>query len=173
MKYCILIWLCLTQSMVCSARNALAHGAEIFDAYCRGCHALQYARPPLTVSLPSQDATKWFGKPPPDLSLIVTVRGTSWLHDYLTGFYEDSHQRYGENNRLLPNLNMPNPFSMMSLEQKKVLIQDVVFFLSFVADPTIKTRQWTGCWILLWLCCLNVVLYYLYRLIQKKINTKK
>lgn len=162
MKYALWFLLCLHHAMACSA--ALTREAEVFRAYCGGCHTLQYASPPHRVSMPNKDAEAWFGKVPPDLSMMVTIRGEAWLHDYLTGFYEDAHQMYGENNRLLPYLNMPNPFPMASSEKRELLIQDVVQFLSSVADPKAKERERVGYWILLWLFCLSIVLYGLYRL---------
>lgn len=173
MKYCVLILFFLHSSMVCFASGQGARGTEVFHAYCSGCHSAQYARPSIKSSLSSEDAVLWFGKMPPDLSLIVGVRGEAWLHDYLLGFYADLRQSYGENNRLLPHLKMPNPFPLLSSTQKEALVEDLVAFLSEVAFPHAKQRHQAGFWILLWLFCFNIALYYLYLLIQKKINTKK
>lgn len=173
MKYYFFLFLCLFLSPAWSFEKALIRGAAVYRAYCAGCHTLHYASPAIETSLPRQDALKWFGKVPPDLSFVMTYRGGAWIHDYLVGFYPDSAQSYGENNHLLPHLKMPNPFSMLSLTEKEELIEDLCAFLAFVADPSKETRREIGVWILSWLFCLNIVLYCLYRLIQKKINTKK
>jgi ubiquinol-cytochrome c reductase cytochrome c1 subunit len=159
--------------MLYAADTSIVRGAAVFDRYCRGCHALQYAQPAYKTNLPDEDALRWFGRVPPDLSLIMTVRGQTWLHDYLTGFYLDEKQIYGENNAVLPHVNMPNPFSLLSSAEKEKLIEDLLCFLSNVAEPDLKSHRQVGYWILLWLFCLNIILYYLYLLIQKKINTKK
>src|SRR5215470_18374369 len=75
---------------------SLQRGARNFLGYCSGCHSLKYVRysrvaedleiPPeqlekmllpgdkpadyIISSMPAADATVWFGKPPPDLSLM-------------------------------------------------------------------------------------------------------
>ncbi len=173
MKHYLFLCLCLIHSLAWSFDSGWKRGEEVYTVYCAGCHRLQYALPPVHVSLPSQDAVQWFGKMPPDLSLVMTYRGRSWVDAYLRGFYPDPEAIYGENNLLLPHLKMPNPFSMLSAEQKSRVIDDLCAYLSFVADPSSQTRREIGFWLLSWLFCLNIVLYCLYRLIQKKINTKK
>src|SRR5690606_5264279 len=81
---------------------SLQRGARNFMSYCVGCHSLKYVRysrmaedlkipteqleklllPPgaettdyITTSMPAADAEAWFGKAPPDLSLIARARG--------------------------------------------------------------------------------------------------
>jgi ubiquinol-cytochrome c reductase cytochrome c1 subunit len=61
------------------------------------------------VSLHADDAGKWFGKMPPDLSLIARVRGSDWIYTYLKSFYLDESRPLGWNNKLFPNASMPNP----------------------------------------------------------------
>lgn len=148
MRYFLLALFCLYQATACAESSAFDRGAQVFQSYCSGCHALKYAKSPIKVSLSEEDALQWFGKAPPDLSLIVTIRGKEWLHDYLISFYKDEQQSYGENNTLLPRLNMPNPFSMLSLAQKEVLIRDLMVFLSETSSPNVVSHQWIGCWIL-------------------------
>lgn len=51
---------------------------------------------------------KWFGVPPPDLSLEARVRGADWIYTYLTSFYHDESKTWGTNNLLYPDVAMPN-----------------------------------------------------------------
>jgi ubiquinol-cytochrome c reductase cytochrome c1 subunit len=117
-------------------RASLQRGAQLYMNYCSGCHALKYLRysrmaadlglseeevmnnlnftgtpigEQIPVSMPKAQAEKWFGKMPPDLSLIARVRGTDWVYTYLKSFYLDPSRPLGWNNRLFPNASMPNP----------------------------------------------------------------
>jgi len=83
-------------------RASLQRGARNFMNYCIGCHSLKFERyqrmaddlkiptsvlqanliPPgsnnldyITTSMPAADAQAWFGKVPPDLSLIARSKG--------------------------------------------------------------------------------------------------
>lgn len=63
---------------------------------------------PVKISMPAVDAREWFGKVPPDLSLVARVRGTDWLYTYLKSFYQDNSKPFGANNWLFPDVAMPN-----------------------------------------------------------------
>ncbi len=41
---------------------------------------------PIQTSIPPKEAAKWFGIPPPDLTLVSRVRGVDWLYTYLKSF---------------------------------------------------------------------------------------
>ena len=114
---------------------SLQRGARDFVSYCLGCHSLEYERwsrlahdlqipkallvkeliPPgekptdyiLSPMIPA-DAEKWFGKAPPDLSLIARSRGTDYLYQYLKTFYVDSDRATGANNLAFPQSAMPD-----------------------------------------------------------------
>ena len=117
-------------------RASLQRGAALYMNYCSGCHSLKYLRysrmaedlgltedevmknlnftgakygEQVQVSLSEDDAKKWFGKMPPDLSLIGRVRGSDWIYTYLKSFYLDESRPLGWNNKLFPNASMPNP----------------------------------------------------------------
>jgi ubiquinol-cytochrome c reductase cytochrome c1 subunit len=117
-------------------RASLQRGAALYMNYCSGCHSLKYLRysrmaedlgltedevmknlnftgakygEQVLVSLSEADANKWFGKMPPDLSLISRVRGSDWIYTYLKSFYLDESRPLGWNNKLFPNASMPNP----------------------------------------------------------------
>lgn len=63
---------------------------------------------PIQVAMPKKDGQKWFGVSPPDLSLIVRIRGKDWIYTYLKSFYADPHKPWGVNNVLFPDVAMPN-----------------------------------------------------------------
>lgn len=119
-------------------RASLQRGARNFVNYCQGCHSLKYIRyqrlgtdlriPPAVLSsnlvppgasaldyiatpMPSSDAVNWFGKVPPDLSLIVRYRGADYVYRYLKTFYADPNSPNGSNNLQLPNAAMPDVLS--------------------------------------------------------------
>src|SRR5690625_4349175 len=114
---------------------SLQRGAKLFMNYCAGCHSLHFMRysrmardlgltqqevmqnlnftgakfhDPVVSAMPVDGATQWFGKAPPDLSLIVGVRGSDWVYTYLNSFYLDPSRPVGWNNTLLENAAMPN-----------------------------------------------------------------
>lgn len=117
-------------------RASLQRGAKYYMSYCAGCHSLQYLRysrmqqdlglteaevqsqlnltgakigDPVGVAMAPADSAKWFGKTPPDLSLIARVRGNDWIYTYLKSFYLDETRPLGWNNHLFANASMPNP----------------------------------------------------------------
>jgi ubiquinol-cytochrome c reductase cytochrome c1 subunit len=117
---------------------SLQRGARDFMAYCRGCHSLRYMRysrlaqdleiePELEqkylmpasakpadyimTPLPRADAEAWFGKVPPDLSLIARSRGADYLYQLFTTFYVDPSRPTGANNLRLDSIAMPDVLS--------------------------------------------------------------
>lgn len=117
---------------------SLQRGARDFLNYCNGCHSLKYMRysrigqdlqiPPdllqkylvpttrkatdyVETPMPEQDAVTWFGKQPPDLSLMARERGTDYLYRFLTTFYVDPSRPTGANNLQLPTTAMPDILS--------------------------------------------------------------
>jgi ubiquinol-cytochrome c reductase cytochrome c1 subunit len=115
-------------------KASLQRGARNFANYCLGCHSLKYERwsrlakdleipedllqkdimPPgekpaqyILTSMPAADAEAWFGKTPPDLSLIARARGRDYLYQFLTTFYLDPSRTTGANNLRLPSTAMP------------------------------------------------------------------
>ncbi|SEI64521.1 ubiquinol-cytochrome c reductase cytochrome c1 subunit [Pseudomonas linyingensis] len=127
-------------------KAALQDGARTFANYCMGCHGAQfqrYERVAKDLGIPEQlmlenlvftgakigehmktgmqasDAKVWFGAAPPDLTLVARVRGEDWLYTYLRTFYEDPARPYGVNNKVFPNVGMPNVLS--SLQGRQVI----------------------------------------------------
>ncbi len=112
---------------------SLQRGAKWYANYCQGCHAIGYMRynrmaddldlseemamenlvfsdakfgDTMDISMAEDQSINWFGKAPPDLSLVGRSRGPDWLYSYLLGFYQD--ESGGWNNTLLPNAAMPH-----------------------------------------------------------------
>ena len=112
---------------------SLQRGAKWYVNYCMGCHSLDYMRynrmaedleltedmvmtnmvfsnakfaDTMGIAMHPEQAKSWFGKAPPDLSLIGRSRGADWLYSYLLGFYQDENGQW--NNTLLPNASMPH-----------------------------------------------------------------
>lgn len=126
---------------------SLQRGARNFVAYCLGCHSMKYERwtrvakdleipekeleqylvPPgdkpadyILSTMPEQDAENWFGKAPPDLSLMARLRGSNYLYQYLETFYVDPARQMGTNNLALPSVAMPDVLSSLSGLKKPV-----------------------------------------------------
>ncbi|MCL9781487.1 cytochrome c1 [Vibrio sp. S4M6] len=119
-----------------SDKASLQNGAKLFMNYCFGCHATQYQRYErvandlgipldlmkenlvfnpeskigslMTSAIPEKSAAKWFGAPPPDLTLVARVRGVDWLYTYLRSFYADPSRPFGVNNIVFPSVGMPH-----------------------------------------------------------------
>jgi ubiquinol-cytochrome c reductase cytochrome c1 subunit len=113
------------------------------------------------IALDPSDAHQWFGKMPPDLSLIARQRGRKWLADYLHGFYADESQRFGTNNHVLIRTNMPNILETLQTElnpeEFTQIITDITDFLEYAAEPAVLVRTTLGVYVvgfLLVLCFL-------------------
>jgi len=127
-------------------KAALQDGARTFANYCMGCHSAKFQRyervandlgipeelmlenlvftgakigDHMKIGMTEADAKVWFGAAPPDLTLVARVRGTDWLYSYLRSFYEDPSRPWGVNNRVFPNVGMPNV--MTDLQGRQVL----------------------------------------------------
>ena len=117
---------------------SVQRGARNFVSYCLGCHSLKYERwsrlaqdlaipprllqqdllPPgdkpaqyMLTSMPAADAQDWFGKTPPDLTLMARARGQDYLYQFLRTFYVDPASQTGTNNLRLPATAMPHVLS--------------------------------------------------------------
>jgi ubiquinol-cytochrome c reductase cytochrome c1 subunit len=117
---------------------SLQRGARNFMGYCAGCHSLKYMRYArfgadlkisddqlekslvapgdkktdyVVAALTPADGEAWFGKAPPDLSLMARARGTEYLYQYLKTYYADPKRPTGVNNLALPNTAMPHVLS--------------------------------------------------------------
>lgn len=64
-------------------------------------------------SLQEKEASQWFGKLPPDLTLSVRARNINWVYNYLFSFYLDNTRPFGVNNSFIKNTAMPDPLAML------------------------------------------------------------
>jgi ubiquinol-cytochrome c reductase cytochrome c1 subunit len=129
-----------------SNTESLQRGARNFMNYCSGCHSLKYLRynrlaedlkipeselagnlmfttdksfETINSAMP-KDSEGWFGKQPPDLSLMARARGTDYLYSYLKGYYVDKTRPWGVNNLYLPSTAMPHVLQSLQGLQKPV-----------------------------------------------------
>ncbi|MCW8964162.1 MAG: cytochrome c1 [Gammaproteobacteria bacterium] len=116
-------------------KAAIQRGARVFVNYCLTCHSAEYMRykrvaddlgiseeimkknlmnpadkfhDGMTVAIEEDDAKRWFGVPPPDLSVISRARGRDWLYNYFMTFYKDESSPIGVNNATFKDVAMPN-----------------------------------------------------------------
>jgi ubiquinol-cytochrome c reductase cytochrome c1 subunit len=118
-------------------KASLQRGAALYMNYCSGCHSLNYQRysrtaedlglteeqmtqnlifadakigETMSTGMNPEDAQKWLGKAPPDLSVEARTKeeGGDWIYNYLKSFYVDESRPTGWNNTVFPGASMPN-----------------------------------------------------------------
>jgi ubiquinol-cytochrome c reductase cytochrome c1 subunit len=116
-------------------KASLQAGASNFVNYCLGCHSAKYVRynrmaadiglteeqlienlmftgerphDTMRIGINPEDAKRWFGVVPPDLSLINRSRGADYVYTFLRSFYADPAKATGVNNLVLPGTAMPH-----------------------------------------------------------------
>ena len=126
---------------------SLQRGARNFVNYCMGCHSARYVRynrlgadlglseaqviqslmftgerpsDTMKIAMRSDDAKRWFGTTPPDLSLIARARGADYLYSFLKSFYLDPSRPNGVNNLVMPSTAMPHVLWELQGYQKAV-----------------------------------------------------
>ncbi|MEK6807140.1 MAG: cytochrome c1 [Pseudomonadota bacterium] len=206
---------------------SLQRGARNYMAYCAGCHSLKHLRynrmgrdlgipedllkahlmftsdkvgDPILSSMSPADAEKWFGRAPPDLSLVSRARGESWVYSYLLTFYADPSKVNGVNNLMLPGLSMPHVLDSlqgtqvllkeegdshgghgkpkfelvkkgsMTPEQYKDFVGDLTNFLAYAAEPGRSARVALGLKVMLYLFVLLVLTYLLKKEFWKDVH---
>jgi ubiquinol-cytochrome c reductase cytochrome c1 subunit len=128
----------------------------------------------MMIAMPVEDAQNWFGKPPPDLSLVARSRGANWLYTYLRSFYPDAKKPWGVNNYVFPDVGMPNVLS--SLEKKlsqpefDAAVRDLVNFLVLMGEPKQRERERLGVWVLIFLGVFMVFCWLLKREYWKDVH---
>lgn len=128
-------------------KTSLQNGATLFMNYCLSCHSAAYSRynrvaedleipaellkenlmfttekeGDLMIStMPVEDAKRWFGVAPPDLTLVSRVRKPNWIYTYLRAFYLDESSPSGWNNSLFENVAMPHALYELQGVQRMV-----------------------------------------------------
>jgi ubiquinol-cytochrome c reductase cytochrome c1 subunit len=143
----------------------------------------------MLTGMNSEDARVWFGMPPPDLSLIARAKGADWLYSYLHAFYVDAKKPYGVNNLVSPDVAMPDVLAGLSgireltknnvktdsvKQQLRVVkagsmnsskfdktVTDLVAFLTYASEPSKRSRESMGIYIILYLIFFTVIAYWL------------
>jgi ubiquinol-cytochrome c reductase cytochrome c1 subunit len=187
---------------------ALQRGARLFVNYCVSCHSADFMRykrlaedlglseemvmrnlvfrdakigETMSIAMRPADGERWFGKAPPDLSLIGRSRGADWLYAYMRSFYQD--ESGGWNNSILPNASMPHVMWQLQGIQKPVwktethgamevevvdhfelavpgqlspkeyddAARDLATFLEYLGEPAAMKRKSIGIWVMVYL----------------------
>ena len=208
-------------------KASLQRGARYFVNYCLSCHGAKYMRynrmgedlnisegmivgnllfagdktgETMTVALTPEQGKKWFGKAPPDLSVIARSKGPDWIFTFLLSFYEDKDpsRPFGVNNTVLPGTAMPAVLS--NLQGVQVLVEsdsedrghlptfelrkegtlnpakyrkavrDLVNFLDYMGEPAQLIRSRMGVWVLLFIAFFTWLARALYKEYWKDIH---
>jgi ubiquinol-cytochrome c reductase cytochrome c1 subunit len=186
---------------------SLQRGAKTFVNYCLSCHEASYMRynrmaqdiglsddqviknlmfasdkigETMTIAMRAEDAKKWFGVIPPDLSVISRAKGTDWLYTYLRTFYLDQGKPTGTNNLAFKDVGMPHVLwqqqgylaqneethdlisatdGTQSQNEYNAMAKDLTNFLAYIGEPSKLQRLALGKWVLLYLVLLFLVAY--------------
>ena len=116
------------------------------------------------IAMSPWEGKQWFGRPPPDLSLISHQRGAAWINAYLLGFYPDPNQRFGVNNHRFPHSMMPHVLESLQTDLPaadfEAVVADIVSFLEYAAEPSILERTRMG-WFVIGFLVIMCALYWL------------
>ena len=201
-----------------SDKASLQRGAKTFVNYCLSCHQAAFMRynrmakdldltdeqvkenlmfasekigDTMTVAMQPEDAAKWFGVAPPDLSVISRSRGTAWLNTYLRTFYLDESKAVGTNNLVFKGTSMPHVLwrqqgylnhdeetgqltplkdGSLSSYDYDVMVADLVNFLAYIGEPSKIQRLELGKWVLLYLFLFFLVAYPMKKAFWKDIH---
>ena len=180
---------------------SLQRGASNFFNYCAGCHSLKFIRynqiaedlgldeseliqnlifteakpeDPVTTNMLPADSNRWFGKTPPDLSLITRSRGEDQVYNFLRMFYGDLNSPTGTDNKILPGTSMPNVLWLVQEQSNEKEFDqftlDIVNFLDYVGEPIQSERKRVGIWVMLFLLVFLIFSYGLYKDIWKEVH---
>ncbi|WP_299492143.1 cytochrome c1 [uncultured Shewanella sp.] len=188
-------------------KESLQRGLNLFQNNCSGCHSTQYQRYERVATdldipldemsqqylyndtkigalmenaITDDDAAKWFGAVPPDLTLVGRVRGEDWIYTYLKSFYKDESRPFGVNNTVFPSVGMPHVLQTLqgvpvlqedgsivstggelSAEEYDQVVRDITGFLVYSGDPVKLERESLGWWVLGFLFIFFIVSYLL------------
>jgi len=207
--------------------SSLQRGARNFVNYCLGCHSAEYVRynrlaedlqltenqlldnlmftgerpfDTMSIAMNPDDAARWFGTAPPDLSLIARSRGTDYLYTFLRSFHADEASATGVNNTVLEGTAMPHVLvelqgiqelvveedpehpgeehstlelaqsGSMSEEEYDRFVRDIVNFLDYIGEPMQRERQALGIRVIAFLLVLLLIAGMLKKEIWKDVE---
>ncbi|AFI83476.1 cytochrome c1 [Methylophaga nitratireducenticrescens] len=183
---------------------SLQRGAHTFVNYCLSCHGaslMRYNRmakdlgltddqvadnlmfttdkigDTMKIAMRPEDAKRWFGVMPADLSVIARARGTDWLYTYLRTFYLDDSHPMGTNNLAFKDVGMPHILweqqgyqtideqghltvaqeGELTPREYDMMARDLVNFLAYISEPSKLQRLALGKWVLLYLAIFFVI----------------
>lgn len=195
-------------------RATIRRGAELFAQHCFACHSvsrIRYERLETDLGLPAatlehdimlpgdarihqgmvsamrpQDAAKWFGVAPPDLTLEARYRGVDWINTYLRSFYRDPTRPTGFNNHVFKNVAMPDVLEPLQgilaadgsvIEKGSVPpqefdrdVDDITAWLQYTSDPSKLARQALGPWVILFLVVFTLLAYALKHVVWRRVH---
>lgn len=194
--------------------------------YCAGCHSAKYVRfntlardlelsedqlyenlmfnaektfETIQANMRQDDAARWFGQPPPDMSLMSRARGADYIFNFLKGFYLDPDSPTGVDNRVLAGTSMPHVLwelqgfqsavfttdengvehfesfetatnGSMSAEEFDEFVRETTNFLAYVSEPVRSTRRVLGVWVLMFLIVFWIIASMLKKQIWKDVT---
>ena len=181
--------------------KSLQRGARNFFNYCAGCHSLKYVRynqmakdigiseeqlnsyliftdsapqDVISVNMLEEDGNRWFGKAPPDLSMITRVNSNTHIYNFLRSFYPEKGSPTGTNNRVKDGTSMPNVLSVLQDEMNKKefdsFVLDIVNFLDYAGEPIKAKRKSLGIWVMCFLFVFLIFSFALYKDIWKEVK---
>lgn len=196
-------------------KASMQRGAALFMNYCSGCHSLGFQRysrmaqdldlseeqvmanlvftdakfgETITSSMTVEEGEKWFGKAPPDLSLVARNKlgGPDWTYTFLKSFYLDESRPSGWNNTVLAGASMPHVLWELQGLQRPILaadghvdrlelvspgrqnpaeydrtVRDLTNFLAYVGEPSAAKRRSLGVWVILFLTVFTLLAWLL------------
>ena len=182
-------------------RKSLQQGAATFASYCLSCHGIKYMRynrmaddlgisedvlrenflvgsqkpsDQMDVNMSEEDAKRWFGTAPPDLSLIARSRSPEWVYTFLRDFHADDSSVTGWNNDLFADVAMPHVLykqqQNLQPEDYDSLVRDIVNFLVYVGEPVKLIRYNIGIFVLLFTGLFTFLAYLLKKEYWKDIH---
>jgi ubiquinol-cytochrome c reductase cytochrome c1 subunit len=205
---------------------SLQRGAKYFVNYCLGCHSAKYVRynrlaedlqlsedqlienlmftgeqpfDTMSIAMRPEDAVRWFGVVPPDLSLIARSRGPDYLYTFLRSFYVDESRPTGVENVVLPGTAMPHVLwelqglqtavvehdesglehlagfeilqpGTLSPDEYDGVVRDIVNFLVYIGEPMQLERRKLGVRVIAFLLVLLLISYLLKKEIWRDVE---
>jgi ubiquinol-cytochrome c reductase cytochrome c1 subunit len=205
---------------------SLQRGAKYFVNYCLGCHSAKYVRynrlgqdlqltdqqlidnlmftgerpfDMMANAMRPEDSVRWFGRSPPDLSLMARARGTDYIYTFLRSFYVAEDRPTGVDNVVLPGTAMPDVlWKLQGTQRAKFLdsehgekmfegfetvragaldpeefnevVRDIVNFLDYISEPIKRERQQLGIRVIAFLLVFLLIAYMLKKEIWKDVK---
>ncbi|HEX5047918.1 MAG TPA: cytochrome c1 [Gammaproteobacteria bacterium] len=202
---------------------SLQRGAKYFVNYCLGCHSAKYVRynrlakdlqlteqqlvdnlmftgerpfDTMAIGARPEDQARWFGRQPPDLSLIARSRGPDYIYTFLRSFYADPKKPTGANNVVLPGTAMPHVLwelqgvqtakfkegsgefegfelaraGALQPEEYDEVVRDIVNFLDYIGEPIQRERVALGIRVIGFLLVFWLIAYLLKKEIWKDVH---